>query len=82
MKRKFIWVRWRDAAIASTNYLDFDEKPDPLVIYESCGFLVEDSKDALTLAVSWEGENERWRGIVGIPAECIVKKKIISIEVK
>lgn len=81
MKRKLVWVRWRDSSIVPTGYLNSGDVPDSLTVYESTGFLVYLDGNALTLAIDWEDEGQRWRGIVGIPVESILKKKVISIDV-
>lgn len=81
MRRKFVWVKWRDSAVDSHKYLKPGEKYNPLTIFETAGFLISDTSDAVTLGVDWDDAQESWRGIIGIPKESVVKKKVIIVDV-
>jgi hypothetical protein len=79
VKRKLVWVQWRDSAIAPLEYLKLGRKPDSITVYESAGFLVDEDDNALTLAIDWQEDTQKWRGIIGIPKENIMKKRIFKL---
>ena len=81
MKRKLVWVRWRDACSAyRTIYADEMETYDALTDVETVGLFVKEDAESLTLAVDYMPDQGKWRDIIGIPKVNIVKRKVFSFE--
>lgn len=79
MKRKLIWVQWRDARVQQV-YFSKGDLLNTLATVESSGFLVETNNEALIIAADWNDEWQQWRGITGIPIECVIRKKIVTVD--
>lgn len=79
-KLKIIWIRWRDSHIYVNDYHYIDEKEERHVVtFESVGYLVESNDDRVTIAVDYEADQRRYRQLMSIPRENIVKQRIVRL---
>ncbi len=75
-KPKAVYVRWRDSC-SHTKWQSYDGLK--VMVIESTGWLVEDTKDSLVIAQSYDDQKERqWADIMVIPRECVVSKKVVK----
>ncbi len=75
---KMLRVVWRDS-VGDSGWHDADDTFSVDVI-ESIGFLVSEDKDRLVLATSRltiRHDGPLWSGMVTIPAEAVVSKKVL-----
>lgn len=71
-----VHVRWRDSA-THTKWQSYEGR-DVMVI-ESVGWLLEETKDKVVIASSYDDQGERqWADIMVIPRECVVSKKVVK----
>ncbi len=76
-KPKVVRVTWRDST-ALHGWTDYDKERRAAVL-ESVGFLVAENDDHVAIASSHDDglTNEPWCQITIIPAEAIVKKRVV-----
>ena len=76
-KPKAVRVVWRDSALYR-GWQSYDGCTPTLI--ESIGWLVEDTKDKLVIATSYDDNEDRgWAGLMVIPRECVVSKKVVKL---
>ena len=76
-KPKAVYVRWRDAGGSSAWQVYEGLNVMPV---ESIGWVIEDTKDKLVIASSYDNrENRQWADITVIPRECVVSKKVVKL---
>ena len=76
---KMLRVTWRDS-VGDSGWHDADDTFSVDVI-ESVGFLVDENSDRLVLATSrltTRINGPLWSGMVTIPAEAVVSKKVLQ----
>jgi hypothetical protein len=80
MKRKLIWVRWRDSNYIFGQRSIKAAKEHKVAIFETVGHLVMEDSDRLVLAGDWLPMDGEVRSVIAIPKENVVKKKVIKME--
>ncbi len=77
-KLKIVHVTWRDST-GVDGWANWDETQFVHII-ESVGLLVHENKDHLAIALSHNGNPDatRWNQLLIIPAEVIVKKRVVA----
>lgn len=78
MKRKLVWVKWRDASFLSMEWTQQDGHK--LAILETAGFLTHQDKEAIYIGGDYDAEDDRWRGVTAIPLVNIIKKKVLTVD--
>ncbi len=76
-KPKAVHVRWRDAG-GSSAWQAYDGSA--IMVIESIGWLIEDTKDKLVFASSYDDQpNRKWADVTTVPRECVVSKKVVKL---
>lgn len=75
---KIVLVSWRDSGFVMGNMTEVEGVDKGVVVLETVGFLVSDTKDALVVAGDRDAADGRVRCVTTIPRECVVKVKILK----
>ncbi len=81
MTRKMVWVKWHDSHYLFDQHSIEAAKEHKVAIFETVGHLVSQDSDRLIVALDLLPASDEVRGVMAIPVENIVKKKIINLEV-
>ncbi len=73
---KIAIIKWIDSALHGVDTIDGDDKSLAPIEGFSCGLLVKETKDGVTIATDYWGNN-RWRN-----CETIYRKQIKHITIK
>lgn len=81
MKRKLIWVRWRDSNyVFGQHSVKWAMEEHKAAIFETVGHLIMEDSDRLVIAGDYLPIDEEVRCITAIPKENIVEQKEIIQE--
>jgi len=74
-------VRWIDACVCNDTEFEMSKEWKSGCAMETCGFLVKETEDFLTIALDKYGEeNNRYRHIMDIPTVGVVDLEILKEE--
>ena len=79
MSPKIMLVKWIDSE-ASNSWTEVEKMSMDFHVIESIGHLVNESKDGIALAVSWDSENNSAVAIQYIPHVCIMELQEIELD--
>lgn len=83
MKRKLIWVKWKDACFRNDDWHSADEIETKERFHcESVGLFVKEDKQGLVIAVDFDPDTGKWRGLSFIPRKMIRRRKVFTVDVK
>jgi hypothetical protein len=78
--RQLVWVQWDDAAFRESGWHATDAVDAGYTIRtESSGFFVKEDAKGIVLAVDYDPEQGKWRGLTFIPHGMIRKKKFFKV---
>lgn len=76
---KLLYVEWYDAVGSENGWIDTsDAKKSKPVLIKSCGILLKEKKDYVTLVLSIDKINDNISGFITIPKKWIKKRKILK----
>ena len=79
LKREIIYFQWEDACIHGTHTQNFDEEKYNLIKIASCGILVRENKDSITICQDLNYEFNDGRSTATYPKSCIKDIKRVKI---
>jgi hypothetical protein len=78
--KRLVHVVWDDAAFREKGWHDTDEvDPGHTIRTESSGFFVKEDAKGIVLAVDFDPEEGKWRGLTFIPRGMIRQRKFFKL---
>lgn len=74
-----VYVEWIDSE-TDDGWGKIKDVSDNLTLCRTIGYLIKDSSDFVTIAHSWDEENDHVNGTIQIPKVAIKKKKFVKWE--
>jgi hypothetical protein len=78
---KLVYVEWKDACFNSSGWVDADSVDTARRFFcYAAGFLVKDDGQGLVLAVDFDPETNKWRGLTFIPKGMVKRVKVFAVK--
>lgn len=79
--KKLVYVRWRDASLDTVGSATYDEfEPDYVV--DTAGIFMGYKNHHILVALQYFDRTDRFRDVLSIPIDMVIKKKFFNLEKK
>ena len=69
-------IKWKDAWHSGSNYYNSDRQHKPLQCYD-VGFLMEENEEGITIASSYDDDNDDGRHVSFFPWEMVISMEVL-----